>query len=281
MLKIFEQKPKNNLAFMLSHLEAQFGERALSGRPGELKRLQAEAQDLQDQMKKKQQMDQKSEGSARSLGSHEDTDQDDDDDYVDDLPQAKPAAQRGPRASVSAEAFGTWNTKKAFEPPKYPKTPEQEKTIREKLNKSFMFQSLSEGEKDIVIAAMQERITEPKEVVIQEGDEGDCLYVVAQGTLQCQKLFKGNSEPTLLMTYEPEMAFGELALLYNAPRAATIIANEECLLWKLDRDTFNHIVKEAANKKREHYEAFLNKVPILSTMEPYERNSLADALKEH
>jgi len=68
--------------------------------------------------------------------------------------------------------------------------------------------------------------------------------------------------------------------LYNAPRAATIIANEECLLWKLDRDTFNHIVKEAANRKRQHYESFLTKVPILSTMEPYERSKLSDAFKD-
>lgn len=143
-----------------------------------------------------------------------------------------------------------------------------------------MFKSLDETEKDIVIAAMEEKVTEPKEVVIKEGDEGDCLYVVGQGTLQCQKLLNNQTEPTFIKTYQPEEAFGELALLYNAPRAATIIANEECLLWKLDRDTFNHIVKEAANRKRQHYESFLTKVPILSTMEPYERSKLSDAFKD-
>lgn len=93
-------------------------------------------------------------------------------------------------------------------------------------------------------------------------------------------MFPGNNEPTFLKTYQPGEAFGELALLYNANRAATIIANEECLLWRLDRDTFNHIVKEAANKKRQQYEDFLKKVPILSTMEPYERSKLSDAFKE-
>jgi len=70
-------------------------------------------------------------------------------------------------------------------------------------------------------------------------------------------------------------------LLYNAPRAATIIANEECLLWKLDRDTFNHIVKDASTRKRQRYETFLTKVSILSTMEPYERSKLSDAFKDH
>jgi cAMP-dependent protein kinase regulator len=48
----------------------------------------------------------------------------------------------------------------------------------------------------------------------------------------------------------------------------------------LDRATFNHIVKDAAAQKREKYEDFLAKVKILSSMEPYERSKLGDAIKE-
>jgi cAMP-dependent protein kinase regulator len=43
------------------------------------------------------------------------------------------------------------------------------------------------------------------------------------------------------------------------------------LLLGLDRETFNHIVKDAASKKREYYESFLNKVELLHDMDPYER----------
>jgi cAMP-dependent protein kinase regulator len=57
-----------------------------------------------------------------------------------------------------------------------------------------------------------------------------------------------------LRKYEQGDAFGELALLYNAPRAATITSDEECLLYELDRNTFNHIVKDAAIRKREKYD---------------------------
>jgi cAMP-dependent protein kinase regulator len=64
---------------------------------------------------------------------------------------------------------------------------------------------------------------------------------------------KGDPE-THLKVYQPGEAFGELALLYNAPRAATIIAKTECVLFSLDRQTFNHIVKDSAAKKREKYE---------------------------
>lgn len=40
--------------------------------------------------------------------------------------------------------------------------------------------------------------------------------------------------------------FGELALLYNIPRSATITAKSQSTLWSLDRETFNSIVKDAA-----------------------------------
>ena len=52
------------------------------------------------------------------------------------------------------------------------------------------------------------------------------------------------------MNYNEGMAFGELALLYNAPRAASIKAETDVTLFTLDRSTFNHIVKEAVIVKR-------------------------------
>jgi len=51
-------------------------------------------------------------------------------------------------------------------------------------------------------------------------------------------------------------------------------------LWQLDRDTFNHIVKDSAVRRREKYEEFLEKVQIFSTMEPYERSKLTEAFTE-
>lgn len=48
----------------------------------------------------------------------------------------------------------------------------------------------------------------------------------------------------------------------------------------LDRQTFNHIVKDASQKKREKYEKFLSTVDILQNMDHYERSKLADAIKE-
>lgn len=81
--------------------------------------------------------------------------------------------------------------------------------------------------------------------------------------MECYKKYKKDAEDTFLKIYYPGEAFGELALLYNAPRAATIKAKTDCVLFSLDRETFNNIVKDAARKKREKYEAALGKVEIL------------------
>ena len=68
-------------------------------------------------------------------------------------------------------------------------------------------------------------------------------------------------------------------MLYNAPRAASIFAKaDDCILWALDRETFNNIVKEAAVKKREKYESFLKSVDILRTVENYEISQICDAV---
>merc|ERR1719194_176787 len=116
-----------------------------------------------------------------------------------------------------------------------------------------------------------------EEVLIKEGDDGDFLFVIEQGILDCKKIIEGSEK--VVKTCEAGDAFGELALLYNCPRAASVEAREKCVLWKLDRDTFNHIVKEAAAKKRERYESFLKQVPLLSSMDAYERSQIADALQ--
>jgi cAMP-dependent protein kinase regulator len=141
-----------------------------------------------------------------------------------------------------------------------------------------MFQNLDDKELSIVTMAMEQFSPAPGEHVIKQGEAGDCLYIVEEGLLKCFKLFPGNTEETYLLDYKPGMAFGELALLYNTNRQASIIAHSQgCVLWRLDRGTFNSIVKDAAVRRREMYEDFLKKVTLLSSMEPYERVTVSDA----
>ena len=84
---------------------------------------------------------------------------------------------------------------------------------------------------------------------------------------------------TKVATIGPGGSFGELALMYNAPRAATVVsADPKSTLWALDRITFRRILMDSAFQRRRMYEAFLEEVPLLSSLKPYERSKIADAL---
>ncbi len=180
---------------------------------------------------------------------------------------------------VSAEAYGEFNKKEDFVARKIPKTDEQIQRIKSSVIHSFLFNNLEPKDLEIVIGAMEEKMFKPGEDVIIQGDRGDCLYFVESGNLECYKQFSKGTEPVLVKKYEPGDSFGELALLYNAPRAATIRTVNDVITWVLDRETFNNIVKDAAQKKREKYENFLKNVEILSTIDSYEIMQISDAIK--
>lgn len=92
-----------------------------------------------------------------------------------------------------------------------------------------MFMALDDKDMNIVIDAMDSKNLKANETIIKEGEPGEVLYIVESGSLKCYKYL--NNTDTLLKTYEKGDVFGELALLYNAPRAATIISDCDSELW--------------------------------------------------
>ena len=176
------------------------------------------------------------------------------------------------RAAVSAEAYGDWNKKAEFVPPVFPKSDEERARIRSLVSSSFLFTHVEAADLTTIVDAF-ELVHEPSgTTVIQEGDVGDFLCVVESGTLVC---LKGSNE---VRTCTAGDVVGELALLYNAPRAATVQAVTDCKLWRLDSRTFSSIVREGAARKRERYEEFLKQVDLLRSLGQYERSQVADAL---
>lgn len=155
----------------------------------------------------------------------------------------------------------------------YPKSDEQRKRLSEAVRYILLFRSLDVEQMQEVLDAMFEKKVKPAEHVIDQGDDGDNFYVIDSGTYDI--FVNGN----LVGNYDSKGSFGELALMYNMPRAATIVATSDGTLWAMDRTTFRRIVLKNAFNKRKMYEALLEHVPMLKTLDPYERMNVADALQ--
>ncbi|CAK92908.1 unnamed protein product (macronuclear) [Paramecium tetraurelia] len=194
--------------------------------------------------------------------------------------EIKQTQKQQTRSAVSAEVYGEYNKKEDFKPRFIQKSQGQIDRIKKRILNSFMFQALDEKDLNIVLGAMEEKKFQDGDFVIKQGEDGNELYVIDEGRLECYKRFAGLQEEKLLKTYIPGESFGELALLYNAPRAATIKAIENVTTFALDRETFNNIVKFSAIKKREQMEEILGKIELLQSMDNYERVQLCDVLRE-
>ena len=191
------------------------------------------------------------------------------------------------RTSVSAESLAPTSADDAhWEAPSYPKSQEQTSRLRAAVSHNFLFSHLDDEQSAQVLGALQERKIPAKDMrVIEQGDTGDYFYVVEQGNfdIYVSKTGKVESGPegvgNKVATNGPGTSFGELALMYNAPRAATVISTEPGILWQLDRVTFRRILMDSAFQRRRMYESFLEEVDLLSTLTPYERSKIADALE--
>lgn len=139
--------------------------------------------------------------------------------------------------------------------------------------KNVLFSHLDENERPDILDAMFPVSAHSGEVIIQQGDEGDNFYVIDQGEVEV--FVDGN----MVTVIGEGGSFGELALIYGTPRAATVKAKTDVKLWGLDRDSYRRILMGSTIRKRKMYEEFLSKVSILESLEKWERYTVADALE--
>lgn len=92
------------------------------------------------------------------------------------------------------------------------------------------------------------------------------LYIFYRGVYEAY-VNGENGKQILVHTYNGKGSFGELALMYNMPRAATIKAATAGSLWAMDRQTFRRIVLKSAFRKRKMYEALIENVPMLKALQ--------------
>lgn len=201
---------------------------------------------------------------------HSDEDEEDDMGEMVDLPKNRYGGNR--RVSVAAEKYNPEEDTSNEPAVIHPKTESEREYLMKTMAAIFLFRSLDPKQKEKVIDAMFGREVVPGDVVIEQGDDGDNFYIIESGSYDI--LVNKNK----VGEYKDKGSFGELALMYNMPRAATIIAQVNGKLWALDRLTFRRIVLKSAFEKRKMYEQLLENMPLFKSLSSYERMNVADAL---
>ncbi|KAI0402535.1 cyclic nucleotide-binding-like protein [Xylaria palmicola] len=204
-------------------------------------------------------------------------------------PDSYPAQYNfGRRTSVSAESLKpSTDANDNWSPPSFPKSADQLARLQKAIEGNFLFSHLDDEQTAQVLGALQEKPIPAKDIkVVVQGDAGDYFYVVEKGSFDVYVNASGALQPgpngmgEKVGSVQAGGSFGELALMYNAPRAATVVSAEPaCTLWALDRVTFRRILMESTFARRRLYEKFLGEVPLLRDLTDYERSKIADALE--
>ncbi|KAK6482012.1 cGMP-dependent protein kinase 1-like isoform X1 [Huso huso] len=110
--------------------------------------------------------------------------------------------------------------------------------------------------------------------IIKEGDVGSLVYVMEDGKVEVTK------ESMKLCTMGPGKVFGELAILYNCTRTATVKTLTNVKLWAIDRQCFQTIMMRTGLIKHAEYMEFLKSVPTFHGLPEEILSKLADVLEE-
>lgn len=196
-------------------------------------------------------------------------------------------------ANRKAVGAGGGGKKLEVKPPS-PKNDTEKTLISEALKKNENLQTMVTLDEQRVEAMInvswKEQVAQGTEI-IQEGDlNADYFYVVQDGEFEIYVSEQAENQSAeskaaggaskMVGTVGKGGSFGELALLYLVPRAATVKAKVASTVWVFDRGNFKQILMQVSAGKIEEYVKYLERVEILAPLIAEEKKALAQALIE-
>lgn len=114
---------------------------------------------------------------------------------------------------------------------------------RDVLERIRLFAELEAPELALVHQESETVSLQPEQVVFREGEPGDALYALISGSVRVVRK-RPSGEEEVLALLSPGECFGEISLVDDESRSATVIANEPSELIRIRRETFNRLVTE-------------------------------------
>jgi CRP-like cAMP-binding protein len=166
-------------------------------------------------------------------------------------------------------------------PVSIPKTEAEISRIRSAVRANFLFQHLNEAQARCIFDAMVRTDVAAGEAVIQQGSPGDHFYIADSGEYAVTVTPANSSSPVEVMKYVTSTGtnpcFGELAILHNKPRAATVTCVSAGALWAIDRRSFRAVLVKSSSRQLRRT---LRLVDILKSLSLDQLQRLEDVLTE-
>ncbi|GBL91577.1 cGMP-dependent protein kinase, isozyme 1 [Araneus ventricosus] len=161
------------------------------------------------------------------------------------------------KQGVSGESACTYDYED-FQIQKHEKDFKSKQLIKEAIMENDFLKNLDSSQVREIVDCMYCQYFTKGTQVIKEGDVGSHLYVSAEGNLRVLKRSK------VIGSVGPGKAFGELAILYNCTRTATVEALEDAKIWVMDRKAFHAIMMKTGLQRQEDNIKFLRRVTCSS-----------------
>ncbi|XP_071829351.1 cGMP-dependent protein kinase 1-like isoform X5 [Apostichopus japonicus] len=180
---------------------------------------------------------------------------------------------RNKKQGVSGES-GLQNTKGPQEEMRrYSKDLRSKQLIRDAILGNDFTKNYDQSQLKEIVECMYPQSFSNGQMVIKEGDAGSHLFVLAEGKLSVSQGGK------VLGEMGPGKLFGELAILYNCTRTASVKASSDAKLWAIDRHVFQQIMMKTGIERQKEHLKFLKSVHILKNLPSIDLVKLATSLE--
>lgn len=161
--------------------------------------------------------------------------------------------------------------------------------IAEAIKASVIFKDVSDEQREMIYSVMEHVSVKSGDWVIRQGEMGDHFYIVETGKFEVRIVPQGSKDEegtggNLVHVYvgsrstHAHPSFGELALMYSAPRAASIIAQTDGHLWALHRSVFKRVLTE--HNTRREIRQNMRKLRAFKALTSDEVQKLVDSMEE-
>ncbi len=127
---------------------------------------------------------------------------------------------------------------------------------------NILFSSYAADEQQAIVDAFDKEEIDADTFVIRQGENGEKFYVVEQGSVDIYVKNASGENQKVGTPLASGSSFGELALMYNTPRAASVKTSTNLKAWSIDRTTYRQIVVYYKAMRNKQYMEFLREVEI-------------------